>query len=513
MKRLSSIILSLLLIFSLMPIVEAEGQEENVFRVGMECAYAPYNWTQNDDSNGAVKIEGSEEYANGYDVKIAKIIAEGLNKELVIVKTEWDGLPLAVQSGKVDAIIAGMSPTAERKEQIDFTDTYYNSDLVLVTMEDNPFVGAKTKADLKNAKVVGQLNTFHDTVIDQIPGVDHLIPMADFATMRVALESGKVDAYVTERPEAISAIKANGKFHILDLEDGFETEAEDTAIAIGVKKGSELKAEINEILAPIDKARQEDIMDQVIDEQLGLGGGIWSIFTNNKLMFAKGVKNTLLISLVGTFLGLMIGLLIGIVRTIPDPNNPVGLFFLKLVRLILNIYIQVFRGTPMIVQSMLFYYGLQQFFNIDMSPMASAFIIVSVNTGAYMAEVVRGGIMSIEKGQYEAASAIGMTHFQTMFYVVIPQAMKNILPATGNEFIVNIKDTSVLNVISVTELFFTTKSIAGANFRYFETYAITSLIYLILTLSIAGILHLIERKLSGPDNYKKVRPTVLKSSN
>src|SRR5690554_2097019 len=136
-----------------------QGTEKEVFRVGMEAGYAPFNWTQNDDSNGAVKIEGSAEYAGGYDVEIAKRIAEGLGRELVIVKTEWDGLPPAVMSGKIDAIIAGMSPTAERLKTIDFSDIYYTSDLVMVVKKGGPYENATSLDDFAGAKITAQLNT------------------------------------------------------------------------------------------------------------------------------------------------------------------------------------------------------------------------------------------------------------------------------------------------------------------------------------------------------------------
>lgn len=236
-----------------------------------------------------------------------------------------------------------------------------------------------------------------------------------------------------------------------------------------------------------------------------------SIFLENSDAFLRGTLYTIVISMVGTIVGLLIGMFVGIVRTIPESKNKILNFFLKILKGILNIYVQVLRGTPMIVQSVLVFFGLLQFFNINLSPMAAAFLVVSINTGAYLSEVVRSGINSIDKGQFEAANALGMSHFKTMVYVILPQALKNIIPSIGNEFIVNIKDTSVLNVISVNELFFTTKTIAGANFKYFETYLITSTIYLILTLSIAGLLHLLERKLSDTADFKEL--DVMKSAN
>lgn len=238
-----------------------------------------------------------------------------------------------------------------------------------------------------------------------------------------------------------------------------------------------------------------------------------TIFLNNINGFLRGTFYTILISLIGTFIGLFIGMVIGIVRTIPKSKNRGLNILLIIVKTLMNIYVQVLRGTPMIVQATLFYYGLLQFANIDLSSLNAAFIVVSINTGAYMAEVVRGGIISIDDGQFEAASALGMNHVQTMVNIILPQAFRNIIPAIGNEFIINIKDTSVLNVISVNELFFLTKSIAGGNFMYFETYLITSMIYLILTLSIASILHYVEKRIEGPENYDKNKVNVLKSTN
>jgi putative lysine transport system permease protein len=225
------------------------------------------------------------------------------------------------------------------------------------------------------------------------------------------------------------------------------------------------------------------------------------IITNNGPMFLRGAGVTLYISIIGTILGSIIGLLVGVVRTIPMPERGGKRGLLKVVNVILSIYIEFFRGTPMIVQAMVIYYGSALAFGIDMNKIAAAIFIVSINTGAYMSEIVRGGIVSIDKGQFEAAHAIGMNHIQTMLNVVLPQVIRNILPATGNEFVINIKDTSVLNVISVSELFFQTKSVAGNNFRYFESFFVASVIYLVMTFSITRILRFIERKLEGPDNY------------
>ncbi len=245
----------------------AGKKDDGKFRVGLEAAYAPFNWTQLDNSNGAVKIEGTAEYAGGYDVEIAKKIAAGLGKELVIVKIEWEGLTPALTSGKIDAIIAGMSPTAERKETIDFSDNYYKSNLVMVVKNGGPYVDANSIQDFCGAKITAQLNTFHYTVIDQINGVNKLPAMDNFPAMRVALESGIIDGYVSERPEGISAQAANSNFKMVEFKEGFETLDDDTAIAVGLRKNSPLTEKINEILAGISLEEQTAIMDAAIKNQ------------------------------------------------------------------------------------------------------------------------------------------------------------------------------------------------------------------------------------------------------
>lgn len=243
------------------------SEESDVFRVGMEAGYPPFNWTQRDDSNGAVKIDANAEYAGGYDVEIAKKIADGLGKELVIVKLEWDGLVTALQSGKIDGIIAGMSPTEKRKQTIDFTDNYYTSDFVMVVKKGSKYENATSIQDFTGAKITAQLNTSHYGVINQIKGVEKVTAMENFPVMRVALQSGKIDGYVSERPEGISAAAANEEFTYISFEEGFEANEEDTAIAVGVRKDFELTADINEILATISEEDRQQIMEDAIKNQ------------------------------------------------------------------------------------------------------------------------------------------------------------------------------------------------------------------------------------------------------
>lgn len=226
---------------------------------------------------------------------------------------------------------------------------------------------------------------------------------------------------------------------------------------------------------------------------------LWERYGDSLL---RGAGTTLLIAVVSTLIGCIIGFIVGIVQTIPvnDKDNPFKRGVLFVVKLVLNVYVEVFRGTPMMVQAVFIYYGLVSS-GIKLTWLFASFLIVSVNTGAYMAETVRGGILSIDDGQTEGAKAIGMTHFQTMLYIILPQATRNIMPQIGNNLIINIKDTCVLSVIGVVELFFASKSVAGAHYVFFEPFTITMIMYLIMTVFFSRLLRYVEKRMDGPKNY------------
>ena len=216
----------------------------------------------------------------------------------------------------------------------------------------------------------------------------------------------------------------------------------------------------------------------------------------------SGVGYTMLIALIGTIAGFLIGLLTGVVRTAPMSKNGFVRALHKILNAIIAVYIEVFRGTPMMVQAMVIYWGYAFANDGTTLPLIPAgLFIVSINTGAYMAEIVRGGIISVDKGQLEGAYSVGMTHAQAMNKVIIPQVLRNILPSISNEFVINIKDTSVLNVIGVTELYYMAGVIKRINLQTFQTYAVICVLYFILTFTVTRLLRLLERKLEGSDTY------------
>jgi len=230
---------------------------------------------------------------------------------------------------------------------------------------------------------------------------------------------------------------------------------------------------------------------------------ITNIVQQNWEGFLAGAATTMQVALMGTIFGSVIGLLIGVVKTVPVKQTDILIkrVFFKMVNVLLTAYIEVFRGTPMIIQAVIIFYGFAEWFGIRMDLLFAGTFVVSINTGAYMSEIVRGGINSIDKGQFEAAHAVGMSHVQTMFSIILPQTIRNILPATSNEFVLNIKDTAVLNVIGLSELFFKTRGIYGRNFLFYQTALIACAIYFVLTFTTTRLLRLVEKKLRGADSY------------
>lgn len=266
MKKILSVLLSAMMLMSVAACGGTKNDaNSNVLKVGMECNYAPYNWSQEDDLNGAIPIANVDNmYTNGYDVQVALKLAESMGKELEIYSYEWDSLIPGVQSGKLDMVIAGMSPTAERREKIDFSDNYYKSNLVIVTKK-GALSDVKTIADLDGKKIAAQSGTSHlDALSSQTKA--QVSELSDFSTMFMALQAGTIEGYVAEEPTAMSvtADEAYDYVPLVNNETGFAVPDDDTSIAVGVKKGSELLNEINSALADFDEAAQKSLMEKMV---------------------------------------------------------------------------------------------------------------------------------------------------------------------------------------------------------------------------------------------------------
>lgn len=247
----------------------ASGQKK-VLRIANECSYAPYNWSQPTDANGAVKIKGTNEYANGYDIIIAKKIADAIGADLEVQKIEWDGLAPAVVSGKIDMAIAGMSITEKRKQSVDFTKPYYYANIVALVKADGPYANAKSLADLSGATATSQLNTIWYDMIDQVPNVNKLPAIDNVPGMIVSLDSGKCNLVVCDKPTAEAAAFANKGLKMLTMDEanGFKASKEDVEIGIAVRKGNtELEDAVNKVLSQMTPEDFDKIMKEAIEEQ------------------------------------------------------------------------------------------------------------------------------------------------------------------------------------------------------------------------------------------------------
>ncbi|MBQ6699094.1 MAG: transporter substrate-binding domain-containing protein [Oscillospiraceae bacterium] len=250
----------------------ANEENENVLRVAMECAYAPYNWSQADDSNGAVPIAGTNNYAYGYDVMMAKLIAESMGKELEVVKLDWEGLVPAVMSGDVDLVIAGQSITAERLEMVDFSEPYFYASIVTLTKADSAYANAASVADLAGATCTSQIGTiWYDICLPQIPDANILTAQETAPAMLVALDSGAVDLVVTDMPTAMAAVAVYDDMVLLDFtgtEGEFEVSEEEINLGISMQKGNtELLNAVNEVLAGLSVEDYEAMMQEAIAVQ------------------------------------------------------------------------------------------------------------------------------------------------------------------------------------------------------------------------------------------------------
>ena len=259
-------ILILLSVLLLLASCSSEKEDDsNTFVVGMECDYAPFNWTSNDSSSGIAINE--VDYVDGYDVRIAMKIADSLGKQLVVKKYDWDSLIVALNNGDIDAVIAGMTDTEERRQAVNFTSPYYESKMVIIVDKDSELVNVNDIQQLSGYKVLGQLNTIYDTCIDQIEGVQHMTPMESYPRMVVALQNGEVDALTAELPVAMAITEANDDlcYVTFNSDKGFDAE---TSVSIAIAKDNdELLNQVEDALSKISEEERNSIMQEAINDQ------------------------------------------------------------------------------------------------------------------------------------------------------------------------------------------------------------------------------------------------------
>ena len=510
MNKIVTLALILMMSITLFACTEQSNNEvKEDLVVGLEAAYAPFNWTVTSISDYSYPISNQPgSHVDGYDVQMSKELAKIMNRNLIIKAIEWDGLIPALNSGEIDVIIAGMSPTSERQLQINFSDEYYRSEIVMVVKKSSSFESATKLTDFNGARVVAQRGTLYDDLIPQIQNVIHQTPLDAYSNLVASVITNVSDAFVAELPVAESVVKSNPSLAIVKFETGFgfASAEEDITVSVGMRKtDTDLLDEINSALALISVDTRNEMMLQAVDRNNESELNLFGLISKYLSLFVQGVGITLLLAVVGTLGGFMLSLVFVAAKTQKVDIKRDGIVKASVKRItnaLATTYIVLFRGTPMIVQAMIFYYGVKLITDLTWwTPLSAGLIIVILNTSAYIAEILRGSINAIDKGQMEAARSLGFSRIKSLIYIVYPQAIKNALPAIGNEFIVNLKDTAVLSVIGVLDLFNATRQVVGATYDTVTPFIITAIIYLFLT----GITSIAVNHLENRQRGKEIK--------
>lgn len=451
----------------------SQVQKKGTLVVGTSADYPPYEFTINQN--------GKTEYV-GFDMAIAQAFAKKLGVKLEIKNMSFDSLLVALQTGKVDMVIAGMNATAERKKSVDFSKSYYQGkQYILVNQKDaNKYTTLNSLAGKTIGAQVGSLQ--YDIAKQQVQNAS-ISGLTKLSDLIIALQSGKVDAVVMD--EATAKAYAANYSSLTAVNVGFKTSSDQTGSSIAFQKGSSsLVSAANSLIDELNK--NHTIMNEYVPQA---GKYMTQNAKNNSMFnywtyFASGIKDTLIIALVAAFFGVLLGIILALGRL-----SSVTIF-----KAIATAYIEFIRGTPMMVQVMFFYFGVGKV--LSMPAILAGIIAVSLNSGAYVAEVIRSGIQSIDFGQTEAARCLGLTQGQTYRLVIIPQALKNIWPALGNEFITLVKDSSIVSVIGVGELMYQTTLVQSATYNGVVPLFITMIIYFILTFTLSRIMKHFEGKLN-----------------
>lgn len=438
---------------------------ENKLVIGTSADYPPYEFVTNKN--------GKTEYV-GIDIEMAKYMAEKWGVELEVQDVKFESLLVGLETGTFDMVIAAMTPTPERKAS--FSDVYYNSTHGFIVRKEDE-AKYKTLKDFEGKNIGVQLGSVQEELAKNIKNIKTK-GLPAITTLLLELKSGKIDAILMEKPVAESYVLSNSDLVVAkDVE--IVDESQGSAVAMR-EDATELTKEVNKVIAEIKE-------DKLVDQ--------WAIDSNNLMndleqpnhygLFVKGIQTTLLLSLISLLIGFVLGMFVILIRT---KNIPVVSF-------LMGGLVEIVRGTPMMLQILIVYFGLDVL-GANASAFISSIIAISINSAAYVSEIIRSGIESISKGQMEAGRSLGLSENQTMKKIILPQAFKNILPALGNEFVTLIKETSIASTIGVGELMFQTTKIQSLTFEAMKPLLIVSVIYFVLTFTLTRLMKLMEGKLN-----------------
>ncbi|HCW7835386.1 TPA: ABC transporter permease subunit [Staphylococcus aureus] len=447
-------------------------KERGELRVGLSADYAPMEFEHT--------VNGKTEYA-GVDIDLAKKIAKDNNLKLKIVNMSFDSLLGALKTGKIDIIISGMTSTPERKKQVDFSDSYMMNKNIMLVKKDkvNDYKDIK---DFNNKKVGAQKGTEQEKIAQTEIENASITSLSRLPDVILALKSGKVEGVVVEKPVAEAYLKQNPKLGISNVKFN---EEKDTVIAVP-KDSPKLLSQINKT---IKEVKDKGLIDKYMTNAANAMNDDSGFISKYGSFFLKGIKITILISLIGVALGSILGAFVALMK----------LSKIKIISWIASIYIEILRGTPMLVQVFIVFFGITAALGLDISALVCGTIALVINSSAYIAEIIRAGINAVDKGQMEAARSLGLNYRQTMKSVIMPQAIKNILPALGNEFVTLIKESSIVSTIGVGEIMFNAQVVQGISFDPFTPLLVAAALYFVLTFVLTRIMNMIEGRLNASD--------------
>lgn len=448
-------------------------KERGELRVGLSADYAPMEFEHT--------VNGKTEYA-GVDIDLAKKIAKDNNLKLKIVNMSFDSLLGALKTGKIDIIISGMTSTPERKKQVDFSDSYMMTKNIMLVKKDkvNEYKDIK---DFNNKKVGAQKGTEQEKIAQTEIENASITSLSRLPDVILALKSGKVEGVVVEKPVAEAYLKQNPKLGISNVK--FNEEEKDTVIAVP-KDSPKLLSQINKT---IKEVKDKGLIDKYMTNAANAMNDDSGFISKYGSFFLKGIKITILISLIGVALGSILGAFVALMK----------LSKIKIISWIASIYIEILRGTPMLVQVFIVFFGITAALGLDISALVCGTIALVINSSAYIAEIIRAGINAVDKGQMEAARSLGLNYRQTMKSVIMPQAIKNILPALGNEFVTLIKESSIVSTIGVGEIMFNAQVVQGISFDPFTPLLVAAALYFVLTFVLTRIMNMIKGRLNASD--------------
>lgn len=450
--------------------------------LGTSADYPPYE---------SLKTVNDKMTVVGIDIELAKEIAHALGKNLKVINRDFDFLLEDLKAGKVDFVISGMNPTPERSQIVDFSNIYYEAThSVLVTKDNLLKYDTKDSLNISNIKVGAQLGSVQQSIVTDEFSNSQSVFLTNVNDLIMQLNDSKLEAVILETPVATSYITrypnlALTNYNVGNPEDGS---------AVAVSKGNaELLTVINEVILELTNSGKMStiINDAILDDSVIEPEKLFS--KANITLLLQGVLMTIVLALLSVLFGSILGLLITILRL---SNN-------KVLKQIAKWYVEIVRGTPLLVQVLLIYslfnIPVVLFLGIDLSSFIPGVLALLINSSAYVSEIFRGGIESVDSGQIEAGLALGMSDKSVMRKIILPQAIKNIIPSLGNEFITMIKETSIFMYLGVADLMYNASIVKAQSFQIKEVYIITALIYLVLTLSTSKLLSLYQKKLGVKD--------------